>query len=249
MSSKIQTHKPIPGVWELLVDSWNFYIKNFSTTIKTSILFLYVGIVVFLLFLLTRTNSNFALMNGIFSFVSGLFTLWIGIRLTVLILRLLNNKKALSAKEESQLSLQLIVPFIFINILVAFIVLGGTILFILPGIYFAVSLTMADLILVDKGLRGTQALAASRDLITGRWWPTFGRLFVSGFAYAVLFLATIGILSFLLASITGISTIETSRDSLIFGLDQFAQMAVMALLMPLVVGFHIKLYQALVKTR
>ncbi|MCR4279086.1 MAG: hypothetical protein NUV81_04295 [bacterium] len=251
MSTKIPTHKPLPGAWELVVDSWNFFTKTFSTTIKTSILFLYAGIVIFIFALLTRRSADLFYINGLILLLSGLFTLWVSIRLTVLILRLLSNKKALSQKEESQLGFQLIVPFVFINILVGLITLGGTILFILPGIYFAISLTMANVILIDKGIRGTQALAASRDLIKGRWWPTFGRLLVGGFLFAILFVAVLSVLTFLITTITGssFSVAPNTYDLLPYGLDQFLQMATMAVFLPLVMGYQVKVYQALQKTR
>lgn len=64
--------------------------------------------------------------------------------------------------------------------LVFFLVLGGVFLFLLPGILFSVWFSFALFVLVGGGARGMNALAASRDLFRGRFWPVFGRLLLLG---------------------------------------------------------------------
>lgn len=70
--------------------------------------------------------------------------------------------------------------FLWVNILVAIITLGGTILFIIPGIYFGVAFTFAVYVLLDKEIKGYQALKESKRLVKGYWWAVSGRFILLG---------------------------------------------------------------------
>jgi len=56
------------------------------------------------------------------------------------------------------------------------IIMVGFMLFVVPGIIFAVSLMFALYPLYDDGLRGMDAVMTSRHYVKGRWWNTFGKL-------------------------------------------------------------------------
>lgn len=55
----------------------------------------------------------------------------------------------------------------------------GFLFFVLPGIWLAVSWSVAFAVLVAEGRGGTGALRRSFQLVRGRWWPTFGTLFLA----------------------------------------------------------------------
>lgn len=59
---------------------------------------------------------------------------------------------------------------LFIYVLSAFVVLGGFLLFIIPGIIAVTAITFAQYVFVKEGKRGMGALLASRDLVKGRWF-------------------------------------------------------------------------------
>jgi hypothetical protein len=63
---------------------------------------------------------------------------------------------------------------ILIGILVALIVTGGLILLIIPGIIFAVKLSVSIPALVVENRRGTAAIGRSWNLTTGHFWHVFG---------------------------------------------------------------------------
>ena len=69
----------------------------------------------------------------------------------------------------------LVLPMFVVALLTGLAILGGLILLIIPGIIFAVWFIFSNLIVVLEGKRGTEALKASKSLVTGRWGAVFGR--------------------------------------------------------------------------
>jgi hypothetical protein len=63
-------------------------------------------------------------------------------------------------------------PLILLSVLYAIIVLGGTMLLIIPGIILAVSLMFCFLLLITDNHSLLQALISSHRLIWGQWWIT-----------------------------------------------------------------------------
>jgi len=68
--------------------------------------------------------------------------------------------------------------FGWVLFLVSAIVAGGFVLFILPGIFFSISLLFAVYFYLDEDLRGMDAVLASHYAVKGRWWNTMGKLFL-----------------------------------------------------------------------
>ena len=60
--------------------------------------------------------------------------------------------------------------------LYALVVIGGTLLFVVPGVYVAVAMCFAAQSAVVDEARPAEALRRSRDLVLGHWWWTAGRL-------------------------------------------------------------------------
>lgn len=79
--------------------------------------------------------------------------------------------------------------FIAVQILMMLIVLGGLILFIIPGIIFSIKYMFAPYLVVDKGLGPIEALKESARMTDGVKWDLLG------FLAAVSVLAYMGILA------------------------------------------------------
>jgi hypothetical protein len=62
--------------------------------------------------------------------------------------------------------------------LIGFIILGGLILFFMPGIIFTFWYCFANYAIVFEDSKGTSALAYSKQLVVGRWWKIFLRIVV-----------------------------------------------------------------------
>jgi hypothetical protein len=69
-------------------------------------------------------------------------------------------------------------------ILMAVLILIGTLLLVLPGIYLAVSYQLALPLVADKGLGPWEALETSRKTVTPKWFTFFGLNLVAGLAAA-----------------------------------------------------------------
>lgn len=113
------------------------------------------------------------------------FTLWASIALARTMGAIYKNEQASDWRLAFSNSSHLILPVIWTSILVALIVLGGTILLIIPGIIFSIwySFTFYTVIFEDK--RGFNALSSSKALVVGRWWRIFWRLFVPGIIFGL----------------------------------------------------------------
>ncbi len=75
---------------------------------------------------------------------------------------------------------------LLISILVGLVVLVGLILIVIPGLIFAVMLSVAIPALVVENLRGTDAMSRSWNLVKGHFWHAVGVIIVAGIITAVV---------------------------------------------------------------
>jgi len=88
--------------------------------------------------------------------------------------------------------------WIWLVLLSGLVVMGGWLLFIIPGIIAAVYIAFSQYVFVDEGIRGIAALQRSRQLVYGKFAPVLWRLFVMMVFMVVLFIPA-AILAALLA--------------------------------------------------
>lgn len=89
-------------------------------------------------------------------------------------------------------------------ILFILIVMGGTLLFILPGVYFSFKYYFAPFLIIDKGLGPIEALKESAKLTDGIKWELVGLVGATvALAYLGLFALLVGI--FVTAPVAGLS--------------------------------------------
>ncbi|MDH4112389.1 MAG: hypothetical protein OEV60_06850 [Actinomycetota bacterium] len=75
---------------------------------------------------------------------------------------------------------------ILISILVGLAVAGGLILFIIPGLIFAVMFSVAIPALVVENRRGTDAMSRSWNLVKGHFWHAVGVIILAAIITAVV---------------------------------------------------------------
>jgi hypothetical protein len=112
--------------------------------------------------------------------------------------------------------------------LIALYVIGvgaGTVAFAVPGVWLFVAWGMATPVLLVEGLRGRAALRRSFVLVQGRWWRTFGTLFV-GFLFA-------GVLSTSVQGLFEAGIVQVDGDALVLALSAVAGVVGMLLSTPL----------------
>jgi len=68
--------------------------------------------------------------------------------------------------------------FLWLYSIAGFIILGGFLLFVVPGVVFLVWFFFGQFVLAVEGDRGMAALLKSKEYVAGRWLDVFFRLFV-----------------------------------------------------------------------
>ena len=95
-----------------------------------------------------------------------------------------------SLEDNYRFALSKLGPILVVSILAGLAVAAGFILFIIPGIWIGVRLSVSGPSLIIENKQGTSALSRSWNLVRGFWWPVFGVFFVaaviSGIVSAVL---------------------------------------------------------------
>lgn len=248
------TPKALPGAGAIIADSWKFFVSKWNESFKVSVMFLYVGLAYVAVAIIAHYVPSATPLIPIVSLGCAIVTAWISIQLIMALLNLEAGKPVLAPAEAGKKAWSLFWPILLIGLLVGLIVFGTTLLFVLPGIYFGISLKFSQYSLIDQDLHGRKALAASRALVKGRWWGTFWRLIAGGFVFGLL----VGIIMWVIIMIASVVSpsfrmtlngTTSTTDPLAVGVMQFIQMAVFAVIMPLLVGFEVKIYRALQRTR
>lgn len=249
MDQQSSSSPSLPDFSDLIRDSWHFFTSTWNKTFETSRLFIGVGGLYFLMGVLPVLNPSLIPLSGALLLVGIILIFWITLRMISRVLLLESGKDALPAAEESKKAWSLFFSGVWIGILTFFAILGGSLLFILPGIYLSICFQFAQFILVEQNVRGTKALSASRALVKGRWWGTFGRMLAGGIVFGIL----IGIINQILSSIVfalfPALTTDEALVPLFVGITHFISMLVTAPFLSLVLGFQVKLFRALQKTR
>jgi hypothetical protein len=239
----ISPGKLIDASWKMMLAEWR------ATLLYTVLLFVLPFILTFigipLLFVGMRAEETTLVAVGFCVFV--ILTVFVLAWPTLKLTRYLLEKDlghALPTLEKG-VSFALILSYLWIAFLTFLAVMLGYVVFIIPGIWLAGLLPFAYLYLLEDGMKGTKALQASADLVKGRWWKVFGRLFLAG-----LFAAGIAMgFSILISIVAGIIG-SVARDSfisyiLMLILQIGAQAVVTVLITLFSVCAYVKLFHSL----
>lgn len=196
---------------DLLRDSWKEYKDNFKVYFKIFLLFyVIISILLYGLLFFVSYKFNLELVNytsidteyfitqifsnnqlifyfvllGILALLSGLAGVFMK---SSFLYNVLYRKKQMNTKETIRGGKKYFWKF-FLFLIVEFIFLGGLfLLFIIPGIIFAVFWIFAVYVLIGENKGIIESFKESYNIVKGRWWKTFG--------YILLFFLVIFILS------------------------------------------------------
>lgn len=115
-------------------------------------------------------------------------TMWFSITLVRVIVKIYNKEKTLEIKIELEQTRHLIIPAFLISLLVGLIVILGTVILIIPGIFLGVLLTFSYYSVIIDEHKVIQSLSTSYNLVRKRWWATFWRLFVPALFFTIILL-------------------------------------------------------------
>lgn len=165
------------GIGELLKGSWQLYKENFGILIKVTFVPLFL---VFSLWLIkTLYPFSFSLKYILFQIISTVLSSFIFCWLTAnLVFSVKNREKKIDFKEALKSGTKWILPLFWLSILSSIVVLGGTMLLIIPGIILSVWFCLASYVLIYEDKRGMEALLKSKDIISGNWWSVFWRMVI-----------------------------------------------------------------------
>ncbi len=107
----------------------------------------------------------------------------------------------------------------WISLLTVFVVWGGLLLFIIPGLIMLLSVYFAQYVYVVEGQTGMNALLRSRELVKGQWWVIARRLSVIGFIFFAIMLG-VGILAGIVTSLVGETGLESVLWSVVLVLGE-----------------------------
>lgn len=202
---------------EIIRESWSVYKKNWKALVPFMVILFVPNLVMsvmgtLFLYLEAFLPGSFMVNNVIILLIFAavaVLSIWTSIALAKSLLALINNQ-TLSWKESFSASQNLIWPILLSSILVFFIVLGGALLFVIPGIIFMIWYSFYFFTIAFENQRGFAALKASKALVVGRWWTIAVRLFLP----ALLFVILSGIITSIPLSLLGLAHLPKFLESI-----------------------------------
>lgn len=250
--------KPLLPYGELLGSGWDQFIRDWKINLELSIRFLGASLLGFIATLISSPLPPAGAM--VLRLIAVLAGGAIIAHTTLVLTDVIRKRDAgdLKAKHDDTRGLTLFWPFIWIMILRSLAVAGGLIVFVLPGIWMSVVFAFAPIVLLDNNTRGTRSLAASHELVKGRWWQTFGRILASGFMTGLLMMLVMLVLVMVIGLFVGFNKSFAlaaggsnigMQVSLTDGLQGVLSGIVQAVFLPLGLIYLVKIYHSLKKTK
>jgi hypothetical protein len=128
-------------------------------------------------------------------------------------------------------------PYLGLALLTAVFVLLWSLLLIIPGIIYGVFYAFACFAFFFEDKRGRAAIRRSTQLVTGYWWPVFGRL------------VFIGVIVWIFMMIISVPLYYTSSASPFYQLWNIIVQVISFLIGPIVLIYDYLIYRDLVKIK
>ncbi|HNX11287.1 MAG TPA: hypothetical protein PKI61_04050 [bacterium] len=175
----------ITAPWQLFKDSFNWYKANFKAMFKM-ILAMVVPIIIFTVVITLLMGGSFLagktwlmIVGGVVSAILLLLTIYFAFRGQVGMYLVVKDPKA-DFKTNYKATRKIFWSGLGLSLLTGLLVLAWSLLLIVPGIIFWVFYSMSFFVFIFEGVRGYQAIKASKGLVKGYWWPVFGRYIYFG---------------------------------------------------------------------
>ena len=196
-----QTSQPVANVnsfipiGDLLKKSFNVYLSIWKPLVLLILLMYGVMIGLFLILVMLGIVSGFTSpdfsTSSLFAILLFLVVMAIVVLLSVwtqvaMMYVVKERSNPIGVKQALAVGWSKISSFVWIGFLSGLAVLGGFILFIVPGIIFAIWFTFSAYVFISEGVVGTKALSRSKQLVSGNWWGVFGRFFVGFFVVGLI---------------------------------------------------------------
>ncbi|MBU5438984.1 hypothetical protein KQI42_13230 [Tissierella sp. MSJ-40] len=164
----------------LFSTSWEIYKKCFKHIFL--IILLYLPLYIVMDYLGINFNS-FRTRNSplnIITIISGIITVFINVGIIFIVKeRLIDfHNEDINIGYILKESLSKWWDVLITELLSGLIIIGMTLLLIVPGIIWSIYYIFSLQVVVIKDLRGKEALDFSKEMVSGRWWKVFGTIFL-----------------------------------------------------------------------
>jgi hypothetical protein len=181
--AKTPTPGRLAGINELFSRTWEIYKNRIGTLIALYLLAVISLIMPLGLFLgagyllslgAPESRTAFLIGGGLAGGIVGCVAMFWG--LGALICAVADT--GLGIREALEKGWERFLAFAWLYFLSGFIVLGGYLLFFIPGVIFSVWFIFAQFVVAGGQARGMDALLASRESVRGYWFDVFARLII-----------------------------------------------------------------------
>ncbi|MEI7512616.1 MAG: hypothetical protein WCK01_04120 [Candidatus Uhrbacteria bacterium] len=251
--------QPLIRIGELLSTGWDQFLADWKKNLELSIRFLLSSVVIFGAAFLTQNMplAGQLVINVIALVAAAVINIHTMITLTDFVLRRDSNPTK-PTEPSVEIGWKLFGPFIFVVALQTLAVLGGLALLVLPGIWLSVLFGYSILMFMEDGHRGTQALAASAELVKHHWWSVLFRSLASGIITGLLISFSTLILLIIVGLFVGMDQVfnfatysanTVAPSPLVNGIESVIRGITSALFIPLGIIYQVKIFHSLKKSQ
>lgn len=192
----------------IITGAWRFYVKHFEDLLVYMVFLFLPTFILSILGLLgmylNQILPGSILTSNIIIFIifilTLLFTFWTTVALTYALKALMDGETDTSWRAMFDKAYPMLWPFALTSLLVGIAVIGGTLLFIIPGIIFTIWFCFSTYVVLFDGQKWVAALKASKSLVVGRWWSILIRIVVPSAVFVILFMLAETLITFPLTS-------------------------------------------------
>ncbi len=192
--------QPLISPSEVVVRTWHEGKKYLSSDLRYSIGFLGIALLSFAIALVSfyvPSGVRLALRAIDIVLLQIVGTTWITLHLERAVLSERMGKKIRIP------TLAMLGSYLLISLLSGLAVAGGSIAFMIPGIWLTIVLLFAEYVFIDEEKKGFQALSRSAELVRGRWWGTLGRFILPGLAILLVSIVASSVIESVVGFIAG----------------------------------------------
>ena len=167
-------NQTLPNPDVILGEAWGIYKKRFKTLVGIMLIpfvaIVVMGAVLFASFILEIPSISLYVLAFIAFLGLAVVGFWGQI---ALLFSVMDEGGSLGIKSAYRLSWPYLLSFFWISLLVGCVIVGGYLLFIIPGIIFSVWFSFALYAARADGVRGMDALMRSKEYVRGQWGKVF----------------------------------------------------------------------------
>jgi len=178
-STSTQVDTLLPGATTIFSQAWAIYKQRFGTLLGIMVIPILITAISFAVlvggeFLITGGIGLFLLLVILFFVIIPISQVWGQI---ALLYAIKDVQERIGIIESYRRGWRKIISYWWISLLAGFIILGGFLLLVVPGIVLMVWFSLALFVLVAEDLKGMDALLKSKEYIKGKWIGVLWRLF------------------------------------------------------------------------